>query len=339
VIEPKPMRHITYAQAVRTALREEMRHDGRVILWGEDSGVYGGVYGVTTGLQREFGPERVRDTPISEAAIAGMAVGAALLGLRPVAEIMYGDFLAHAADAIVNQAAKWHYMSAGQFTVPLVIRSPGGGGSGYAAQHSQNLEAWFAQVPGLKVIAPGMPRDARGLLKSAIRDDNPVLFLEHKAHYAYKGDVPREEELIPVGVAEVKREGTDVTLVSWSRTLIFALEAAEKLGEEGVSVEVVDPRTLLPLDMDTILNSVGKTRRLVVASESFATCGLSAEIAAQVSERAWAELEAPPLRATSRFVPLPYSYPMESYALPGVDDIVAAVRQVTRDGAHTEFRR
>jgi pyruvate/2-oxoglutarate/acetoin dehydrogenase E1 component len=228
----------------------------------------------------------------------------------------------------VNQAAKWHYMTGGQFTLPLVVRSPGGGGAGYAAQHSQNLEAWFTHVPGLKVIAPCMPRDARGLLKSAIRDDNPVLFLEHKAHYEYKGDTPREEELIPIGVADVKREGTDVTVVSWLKTLVFALEAAEKLAQEGISVEVVDPRTLLPLDIDTIIRSVEKTGRLVVAHEAYAFGGFGAEIAAEVCERAFGALKAPPKRVGSKFTPLPYSEPMESYVIPDADDIATAVQAV-----------
>jgi pyruvate/2-oxoglutarate/acetoin dehydrogenase E1 component len=328
VPEEMDLRQVVYSQAIRTALREEMKRDERVVLWGEDIGVYGGVYGATTGLQREFGKERVRDAPISEMAIVGAAVGAALLGMRPVVEIMYEDFLMHAADGLANQAAKWRYMSGGQFEVPLVVRSPGGGGSGYAAQHSQNIEAWFAHIPGLTVIAPCMPRDARGLLKSAIRDPNPVLFLEHKSHYTHKGPVPKEEELIPIGVADVKREGTDVTLVSYSRTLLWALEAAEMLAAEGVSVEVIDPRTLVPLDMETILASVRKTGRLVIAHEAHAFCGFGAEIAAQVSEKAWGSLKAPPRRLGSRPVPLPYSEPLESYVLVDAADIVGAVREV-----------
>ena len=320
------MRNITYSQAVRTAIREEMRRDEKVILFGEDVGQYGGVYGATTGLQREFGEERVRDTPISEMAIAGMAVGAALAGYRPIAEIMYCDFLAHAADAIVNNAAKWRYMSGGQFTLPLVVRSPAGGGAGYAAQHSQNLEAWFCHIPGLKVVMPGLPRDARGLLKAAIRDDNPVVFIEHKAHYGYKGEVPAEEEVIPLGVADIKREGSDVTLVAWSRTLTFALEAVEQLAAEGVSVELIDPRTLQPLDVETICNSVAKTGRLVIAHEAVEFGGFGAEIAAQVMERAWDSLTQPPLRIGAPFVPLPYSEPMERFVIPQVEDIVAGVR-------------
>lgn len=326
--EEQATRTVVFAQAIRTALREEMKRDERVVLWGEDIGVYGGVYGATTGLQREFGEDRVRDTPISEAAIAGMAVGAALLGLRPVVEIMYEDFLTHASDAIVNQAAKWRYMSGGQFSVPLVVRSPGGGGSGYAAQHSQNLEAWFAHVPGLKVVAPCMPRDARGLLKAAIRDDSPVVFLEHKSHYTYRGQIPREEEVIPLGVADVKRDGSDVTVVSWSRTLVHALEAAELLASEGISVEVIDPRTLLPLDDETIIASVAKTGRLVVAHEAHEPAGFGAEIVARVCEKAMGDLRKAPKRVCSRFCPLPYSEPLESYAIVGTQDIVEAVRGV-----------
>jgi len=323
---PEHMRSITYAQAIRTAIREEMKRDERVILFGEDVGQYGGVYGCTTGLQREFGEERVRDTPISEMAIAGMAVGAALGGWRPIAEIMYCDFLTHAADAIVNHAAKWRYMSGGQFTLPLVVRAPAGGGAGYAAQHSQNLEAWFTHIPGLKVVMPGLPRDARGLLKAAIRDDNPVVFIEHKAHYTYKGDVPAEEEVIPLGVADVKREGSDVTLVSWSKTLTFALEAVEQLAQEGISVELIDPRTLQPLDIETICGSVAKTGRLVIAHEAVKHGGFGAEIAAQAMEQAWGSLKQPPLRIGAPFVPLPYSQPMETFVIPQVGDIVEGVR-------------
>lgn len=322
------VREVVFAQAIRTALREEMKRDESVILWGEDIGLYGGVYGATTGLQREFGKDRVRDTPISEMAIAGLAVGAALLGMRPVVEIMYADFLMHAADAIANQAAKWRYMSGGQFTVPVVFRSPGGGGSGYAAQHSQNLEAWFCHIPGLKVVCPCMPRDARALLKSAIRDDNPVVFLEHKGHYTYRGPIPREEELMPLGKADIKRAGRDVTLVSWSRTLLWALEAAEKLQEDGVSVEVVDPLTLQPLDLGTILESLAKTGRLVVAHEAHAFCGVGAEIIAQVVEGHMDLLKAAPRRVSAVACPLPYSEPLEKAALPDADDIASAVRQV-----------
>jgi pyruvate/2-oxoglutarate/acetoin dehydrogenase E1 component len=320
-------RNITYAQAIRTAIREEMKRDEKVLLFGEDVGFYGGVYGCTTGLQKEFGEGRVRDTPISEMAIAGMAVGLALAGYRPIAEIMYCDFLAHASDAIVNQAAKWRYMSGGQFSVPAVFRAPAGGGAGYAAQHSQNLEAWFCHIPGLKVVMPGLPRDARGLLKAAIRDDTPVVFIEHKGHYSYKGDVPSEEEVIPLGVADIKREGTDVTLVAWSKTLTFALEAVEQLVAEGIGVELIDPRTLQPLDTDTICNSVARTGRLVVAHEAVEFAGFGAEIVAQVTSKAWDSLKQAPLRLAAPFVPHPYSQPMETFVVPQVADIVDGVKQ------------
>lgn len=321
------MRSITYAQAIRTAIREEMQRDDRVLLFGEDVGFYGGVYGCTTGLQREFGPDRVRDTPISEMAIGGMAVGLALAGWRPIAEIMYCDFLAHAADAIVNNAAKWRYMSGGQFTVPAVFRSPAGGGAGYAAQHSQNLEAWFCHIPGLKVVMPGLPRDARGLLKAAVRDDNPVVFIEHKGHYGYKGEVPAAEEVIALGKADIKRTGSDVTLVAWSKTLVFALEAAEALAQEGISVEVVDPRTLVPLDADTLCESVARTGRLVVAHEAVECGGFGAEIVAQITARAWDSLRRPPVRVGAPFVPQPYSEPLETAVVPQVTDIVDGVRR------------
>lgn len=329
---PAGMRHISFSQAIRTALREELSRDPRVIVYGEDVGVYGGVYGCTVGLQREFGGERVKDAPISETAITGLAVGAALAGLRPVAEIMYMDFLTQASDQLVNNAAKYRYMSDGAYTVPLVIRTPAGAGAGYGAQHSQCLEAWFAHIPGLKVIMPCMPRDARGLLKSAIRDDNPVLFIEHKYHYGYTGDVPVAEELIPIGVADVKREGTDVTLVSWSHQLVAALEAAELLAAEGVSVEVVDPRTLQPLDGETIFASVRKTGRLLIAHEAVTFGGFGGEIAAQACAQCWQELKQPPLRLGAPFTPIPYSEPLERTVIPQTDDIAAAIRGLMAAG-------
>ncbi len=322
------VRDVIFAQAIRTALAEELARDERVLVYGEDVGVYGSVYGVTKGLQREFGEDRVRDTPISESAIAGMAVGAALMGMRPVAEIMYCDFLTQASDQIVNQAAKYRYMSGGQFSVPLVIRTPAGGGKGNAAQHSQCLEAWMAHIPGLKVIMPSVPRDARGLLKAAIRDPDPVVFIEHKDLYFTRGPMPTGEEVIPIGLADVKRDGTDCTIVAWSKALLYALEAAERLAEGGISVEVVDPRTLQPLDMDLIEQSVRRTKRLVVAHEAVAFGGFGAEIVAQIAKRCWGDLKAPPLRVGARFCPLPFSEPLEAHALPQPDDIAAAVRQV-----------
>lgn len=321
------VREIVFAQAIITALAEEMRRDERVIVYGEDVGVYGGVYGATRGLQKEFGEQRVMDTPISEVGITGLAIGAALLGMRPVAEIMYCDFLTQASDQLANNAAKFRYMSSGQLSVPLVIRTPAGGGTGNAAQHSQNLEAWFCHVPGLKVIMPSTPAEARGLLKSAIRDDNPVLFIEHKKLYRMRGPVPVEEELIPIGVADIKRAGKDVTLVSWSYTIHQCLEAAEKLAQEGLDVEIVDPRTLQPLDMEAIMRSVDKTGRLVIAHEAVTFGGFGAEIAAQVTERAFDSLKHHVVRVGAKFVPQPYSEPLETFVLPQVDDIIAAVKQ------------
>ncbi len=321
------MRNLTMTSALNTALREEMRRDESVIVMGEDIGVYGGVYGVTLGLQKTFGTDRVRDTPISEMAIAGMAVGGALGGLRPVVEIMYCDFLAHAADAIVNNAAKWRYMGGGQYSLPLVVRSPGGGGGGTAAQHSQSLEAWFTHIPGLKVVAPSVPRDARGLLKAAIRDDNPVVFIEHKNHYNYKGEVPAEEEIIPLGVADVKREGADLTVVSWSRHLTLCLEVAETLAAEGLSLEVVDPRTLQPLDMATIAGSVAKTGRLAVVHEAVLFGGFGGEIVAQVVAECWGDLKQAPLRIGAPFCPVPYSEPLESFVIPSAAAITDRLRE------------
>lgn len=326
--QPGAVREIVWAQAIRTALLEEMRRDERVILMGEDIGVYGGVYGATRGLMRIFGEDRVRDTPISEAAIVGMAVGAAMTGLRPVPEIMYMDFTSQAADAIVNHAAKFRYMSGGQLTVPLVVRTPAGGRVGYAAQHSQCLEAWYTHIPGLKVVMPSTPTDARGLLKSAIRDDNPVIFIEHKAMYTtIRGPVPVEETLAPLGVAEVKREGRDVTLVAWSLNLYLALAASEALAKEGIEVEVIDPRTLQPLDMDTIMTSVAKTGHLVVTHEAVQFSGFGAEIVARVCEQGLDLLKRPPVRVGARFAPIPFSEPLESFVLPGPADIAAAVRR------------
>ena len=320
------IRDVVVAQAIRTALLEEMRRDPSVFIMGEDIGVYGGVYGVTKGFLHEFGEGRVRDTPISEAALVAMTIGAAMVGMRPVVELMYADFTAHAMDAIVNNAAKWRYMSGGQFSLPLVIRTPAGGGVGYAAQHSQCPEAWFAHVPGLKVMMPATPADMRGLLKSAIRDPNPVIFLEHKAIYDYKGPMPAEEYLTPIGVADLKREGTDVTLVSWSKTLWDARTAAERLAAEGISVEVVDPRTLQPLDSEAIFHSVHKTGRLVVAHEAVWFGGLGGEIVAQVAAACFRELKSAPVRVGAKFLPQPFSPPLEQYVLPSVEDIMAAVK-------------
>jgi acetoin:2,6-dichlorophenolindophenol oxidoreductase subunit beta len=321
------IRDIVFSQAIITALAEEMRRDEKVIVYGEDVGGYGGVYGATRGLQKEFGETRVMDTPISEIAITGIAVGAALLGMRPVAEIMYCDFLTQASDQLANGAAKLHYMSGGQLNLPLVIRTPAGGGSGNAGQHSQCLEAWFCHIPGMKVVMPSTPADARGLLKASIRDDNPVLFIEHKKLYRMKGEMPTAEMLIPLGQADIKRPGKDVTLVSWSYTIHHCLEAAEQLAQEGIDVEVLDPRTLQPLDIEAIIKSVEKTGRLVIAHEAVTFGAFGGEIAAQVSEQAFPALKHHVVRVGAKFSPQPFSEPLETFVLPQMADIVTAVKQ------------
>ncbi len=323
------MRKVTYREALREALREEMRRDPTVFLLGEDIGRYwGGAFKVTEGLAEEFGDERVRDTPISESAIVGAAVGAAITGMRPVAEIMFGDLTALAMDQIANQAAKIHYMFGGQVKVPLVVRTPFGAGVNIAAHHSQSLEAWFMHVPGLYVAAPSTPYDAKGLLKTAIRGYNPVFFCEHKLLYPIEGEVPEEEYLIPFGVADVKREGADVTVVATLYMVHKALNAAEELGGEGISVEVVDPRTLTPLDKQVIINSVKKTGRMVIVSEDCKTAGVSAEIAAVVAEEAIDYLDAPIKRVAEPDTPIPFSPPLEQYVIPDEKAIIKAVKEV-----------
>jgi pyruvate dehydrogenase E1 component beta subunit len=318
----------TYAQALNEALREEMRADPRVFLMGEDIGLHGGIFRVTKDLVGEFGHDRVRDTPISESGFVGVGIGAAIAGMRPVVELLFMDFALVAADQIVNQAAKLRYMAGGTVAVPLVIRTQQGGGRGNGAQHSQSFESWLAQVPGLIVITPATPADAKGLLKSAIRAGNPVVFVEHKLLYNTKGEVPEGEHLVPIGKAEVKRIGRDLTIVSYSRTLLFALEAAEKLAEEGIEAEVVDLRTVAPLDMETVLKSVKDTGRLLVVHESHAACGLGAEIIARVYEEAPDLLIAPARRLGAKHVPIPVAEAMENAVLPQVEDIVALARQM-----------
>jgi len=323
------MRKITYKEALREALREEMRRDSTVFLLGEDIGRYwGGAFKVTNGLAEEFGDERVRDTPISESAIIGAAVGAAITGTRPVAEIMFGDLTALAMDQIANQAAKIHYMFGGQVEVPLVIRTPFGAGVNIAAHHSQSLEAWFMHVPGLYVAVPSTPYDAKGLLKTAIRGSNPVFFGEHKLLYSIEGEVPEEEYTIPFGVADVKREGSDVTIVATLYMVHKALNSAEELEAEGISVEVVDPRTLSPLDKQTIISSVKKTGRLVVVSEDCKTAGVSAEIAAVVAEEAIDYLDAPIKRVAEPDTSIPFSPPLEQYVIPNEKAIIRAVKEI-----------
>lgn len=323
------MREITYREAVREALAEEMRRDQRVFLLGEDiADPFGGSYKVTLGLTEEFGPERVRNTPLSEAAIAGAALGAALTGMRPVAEIMYVDFITLAMDQIVNQAAKIRYMSGGQTAVPLVIRTQGGPGRSSAAQHAQSLEAWFVHVPGLFVVMPSTPYDAKGLLKSAIRDDNPVIFIEQKLLYNQEGPVPEEPYTIPLGQADVKRAGEHVTIVATSMALWRALEAAEELADMGISAEVVDPRTLFPLDVDTIVESVKKTGRLVIAHEAVERGGFGAEVAAQVGALAFDYLDAPIQRVAAPPVPVPFAPVLENRVMIHAADIVSAVQNL-----------
>ncbi|MDH7481104.1 MAG: pyruvate dehydrogenase complex E1 component subunit beta [Armatimonadota bacterium] len=319
---------ITYREALNQALREEMRRDSNILVLGEDVAAYGGAFKVTEGLLQEFGPERVIDTPISEEAIAGTGIGAAMVGLRPVVEMMTINFTTLAMDQIVNHAAKLRYMSGGQIKIPLVIRAAQAAGLQLGAQHSQNLESWYAHVPGLKVVAPSVPADAKGLLKSAIRDDNPVMFIEHEALYNTKGDVPDDEYLTPLAKAEVKRQGKDVTIISYLRTLILAMKAAEHLADIGIDAEVVDVRTLRPLDTETIVGSVKKTHRAVIVEEDWKSVGMGAEISARILEGAFDYLDAPVMRVALAEVPMPYSKPLEQLAVPLQDDIVMAVRQI-----------
>ena len=320
-------RIIEYREALNEALQEEMERDPNVFIWGEDVGLYGGVLKVSKGLRERFGEWRAVDTPISEEGFVGMAVGAALVGLRPVAEVMYIDFLCLAIDPIVNQAAKARYMFGGKAKVPMVVRTQGGAGRGNAAQHSQSLEAWFVHVPGLIVIQPSTPADAKGLLKSAIRDDNPIIFIENKLLYNTKGEVPEGEYTIPIGKADIKRPGKDVTIFATSRMVLFALEAAEKLAEEGIDAEVIDPRTLKPLDMETVAESVMKTHRLVVVNEGSRTGGYAAEVVTRVYEEVFDYLDMPVVRVTSEDVPIPYGV-LEYAVIPSVEKIIDAVRSL-----------
>lgn len=323
------MQKITYRDALREALREEMQRDDKVFILGEDIGRYWeGAFKVTKGLAKEFGDERVRDTPISESAIIGTAVGAAITGMRPIAEIMFGDLTTLAMDQIANQAAKIRYMFGGQAKVPVVIRTPFGGGVNIAAHHSQSLEAWFMHVPGLFVAVPSTPYDAKGLLKTAIRGDNPVVFCEHKLLYPIEGGISDEDYTIPFGVGDIKREGKDVTIVATMFMVHKALEAAKTLQKEGISVELVDPRTLVPLDQETIINSLKKTGRLVIASEDCRTAGVTAEIAALVAEKAIDYLDAPIKRVAEPDTPIPFSPPLEKYVIPSKKSIIEAVKEV-----------
>jgi len=322
------MSEITFVDALRITIKEEMERDPSLMLIGEDIGRYGGIFGVTKGMLDEFGPQRVRSTPISESAIIGSALGAAMTGIRTVAELMYIDFSGVAMDQIINQVAKMTYMSGGAAKVPMVIRTQEGGGRGNAAQHSQCLEGLFLHIPGLKIVMPSNAYDAKGLLKTAIRDDNPVLFIEHKLLYAAKSAIPDEEYLIPLGQADVKRKGKDVTIVTISYMVTVALQAAVRLAQEGIEAEVIDLRTLVPLDMETVLKSVRNTNRVVIVHEECRTGGFGAEIAAQIQEEAFDFLDAPVARVGAKDVPIPYTEPLERAVIPQEEDIVKAVKKV-----------
>jgi pyruvate dehydrogenase E1 component beta subunit len=322
------MPNMTFAQALNDAHTVEMERDPKVYIAGEDVGIYGGIFGVTAGLLDRFGDRRVKDTPISESAIIGTAVGAATAGLRPVVELMFVDFIGVALDQLFNQAAKMKYMFGGKARIPMVLRATCGAGIGAAAQHSQCLEAMFMHLPGLKVVMPSTPYDAKGLLIESIRDDNPVVFLEHKMLYALEGEVPAGAYTIPFGQADVKREGNDVTVVATARMVHTALSAAEKLAAEGISVEVVDPRTLYPLDEEGIVNSVKKTHRLVIVHEEVKFAGSGAEIAAMVAEKAFDYLDAPILRVGAPFCPVPFSPALEKVYIPSEEQVIEAIRKV-----------
>jgi len=324
-------REITYAGAIKEAMCEEMRRDENVFLMGEDVGIYGGAFGVSVGMFEEFGEERVKDTPISEAVIAGAAAGAAVTGMRPIAEIMFSDFTTIAMDQLVNQAAKMRYMFGGKAKVPMVLRTPGGSGTGAAAQHSQSLEAWFCHVPGLKVVVPSTPYDAKGLLKAAIRDDNPVMFFEQKLLYRKKGNVPEEDYIVPLGQADIKREGSDVTIVTYGRMVPVCLEAAEILSKEGISAEVLDPRTLVPLDQAAMVASVKKTGRVLIVHEACQTGGFGGELAAVIADsEAFFYLDAPIKRLGGLNVPIPYCPELEKNVVPTVGAVSQAVKELLR---------
>lgn len=323
------MAEMTYRQALHDTLREELQRDENVFLIGEEIGRFEGSYKITAGLLQEFGPKRVVDTPICENGFVGLAIGAAMLGLRPIVEIMTINFIALAMDEIVNHAAKIYYMFGGQCPVPLVIRTPGGGGQQLSATHSQNLEVWFAHVPGLKVVAPSTPADARGLLRTAVRDDNPVLFLENLALYNTRGEVPEGDYTIPIGKAQVMKEGHDLTIISYSRMAVVALDVARRLEQERqLSIEVVDVRSLRPLDHETVVNSVKKTNRAIIFEEDWRSYGVGAELAATLQEEAFDYLDAPIQRVAGAEVPLPYSKPLEQAALPSARQLVEAVNRL-----------
>ena len=322
------MRNMTYAEALREAILNEMRRDPTVFLLGEDIGRFGGTFGVTRGLIDEFGEDRVRDTPISETAITGVSIGAAATGMRPVAELMFMDFVTVAMDQLVNQAAKMRYMFGGKITIPMVLRMPAGAGIQAAAQHSQSLEAWFTHVPGLKVVYPSTPKDALGLMISAIRDDNPVVFVEHKVLYSMKGDVPDTNEPIPLGVADIKREGSDVTVVATGLMVHKALKAAEILSKEGIEAEVIDPRTLFPLDKEKIFNSLKKTHKVVIVTEEVKRGSWGGELAALIAEEMFDYLDAQIVRIGALNTPIPFTTVLENAVIPNEEDIIKAVKSI-----------
>jgi pyruvate dehydrogenase E1 component beta subunit len=324
------MSEMTYRDAVRTALREALNEDSRVFLAGEDIGPYGGAYAVTKGLTEEFGPERIRDSPLSESVIVGAGVGAAMGGLRPIIEIMTINFTLLAMDQIVNHAAKMRYMSGGQLSVPLIIRTVTGGGASVGATHSQNFEGWYASVPGLKVVVPSTPHDVLGLLRASRDEEDPVLFVEHILLYSSRGEVPEDRYVIPLGTADVKRKGDHVTVVAYSKMVNIALEAAQKLAQDGIEAEVVDLRCLRPLDMETVLESVRKTHKVLVVEEVWRTGGVGAEIAAQIQEQAFDFLDAPISRLAGEEVPMPYSRPLEDAAIPNSARVVQSVESLLK---------
>jgi pyruvate dehydrogenase E1 component beta subunit len=325
------MREITYLEAVREAMTQEMERDERVFLIGEDIGEYGGAFQVSYGMLEQFGPDRILDTPITELGLTGAAVGAALIGMRPIAEIMFMDFTTLASEQLVNQAAKLRFMFGGNATVPMVLRTPAGSGTGAAEHHSQSFENWFTHIPGLKVVMPSTPYDVKGLLISSIRDDNAVVFVEHKLLYKVKGPVPEEPYTIPLGKADIKREGTDLTIVATSIMVQRSLQAAEELEKEGINVEVVDPRTLRPLDTETVVGSVKKTGKVLIVHEAVKTSGFGAELAAVIAEsEAFGYLEAPIIRLAGREVPIPYNRTLEYHSVPQVEDIVDKARELVK---------
>jgi pyruvate dehydrogenase E1 component beta subunit len=331
------MRTITYRDALREAIREEMRRDERVYILGEDIAGYGGTYSVTKGLIEEFGDKRVKDTPLAEEVIIGTAIGSALGGLRPIAELMTANFSLLASDQIINSAAKFHYMFGGQPRIPLVIRMPGGGGAQRGAQHSQMLETMYAHIPGLKVVMPATPYDAKGMLKAAVRDDDPVLVVEHELLYSVKGEVPDENEeyTVPLNRGIIRREGKDITIVTFSRMVHISLQAAEELAKEGIEAEVVDIRSIRPVDLDLILDSVRKTNRVVVAEEGWKYFGTGQGLAALIYEHAFDYLDAPIQHVTGKDVPMPYSKNLERAALPARADVIAAVKAIVPQRAAT----